>query len=71
MTIEFNESTHESDAIHIVDAVVRTGRTVTMASLFLVDGELVAEGPDQQRLSSNLEAAILESYDAQERAAWV
>jgi hypothetical protein len=49
---------------------VRHGRKVTTASLWMVGGQLVAEAPAEQRLSPDLEAAILESYEITESYAF-
>ena len=49
---------------------MRHGRKVTTASLWMVSGQLVAEAPAEQRLSPDLEAAILESYEITERYAF-
>ena len=69
MSIEFTTPT-SSDPLHVADAIVRHGRKVTTASLWMVSGQLVAEAPAEQRLSPDLEAAILESYEITERYAF-
>ena len=69
MSIEFTTPT-SSDPLHVADAIVRHGRKVTTASLWMVGGELVAEAPAEQRLGADLEAAILESYEITERYAF-
>ena len=66
MTIEFS-SPIDNEATHVADALVRSGRTVTMASIWVHDGQLVVDGPAAQRLDPNTEAAILESYEITER----
>ena len=69
MSIEFTTPT-SSDPLHVADAIVRHGRKVTTASLWMVGGQLVAEAPAEQRLDKDLEAAILESYEITERYAF-
>lgn len=69
MSIEFTTPTN-SDPLHVADAIVRHGRKVTAASLWMVSGQLVAEAPAEQRLDPDLEAAILESYEITERYAF-
>ena len=49
MSIEFTTPT-SSDPLHVADAIVRHGRKVTTASLWMVGGQLVAEAPAEQRL---------------------
>ena len=65
MSIEFTTPT-SSDPLHVADAIVRHGRKVTTASLWMVGGQLVAEAPVEQRLDAGREAAILESYEITE-----
>ena len=50
--------------------VVRSGRQVTIASIWMQHGQLVVDAPATQRLAPNLEAAIVESYELSERYAF-
>ena len=69
MSIEFT-TPFASDPLHVADAIVRSGRQVTIASLWMQDGQLVVDAPTTQRLDRNLEAAIVESYEMSERYAF-
>lgn len=62
MTIEFTTPA-DSEPTHVADAVVRSGRKVTVASIWMHDGQLVVDAPAAQRLDANMEAAIVESYE--------
>jgi hypothetical protein len=69
MSIEFT-SPRSSDPLHVADAIVRHDHKVMTASLWMLDGQLVADAPAEQRLDRDLEAAILESYEVTERYAF-
>lgn len=67
MSIDFTIPT-DGESLHVADALVRKGaKVLATASLYLVNGQLVAEGPADHRLDANLEAAILEGYEITER----
>ena len=69
MSIEFTIPT-DSDPLHVADAIVRNGRKVTTASIWMFNGQLIADAPAEQRLDPDLEAAIVESYELAERYAF-
>lgn len=39
-----------SDPLHVADAIVRNGHKVTTASMWMFNGQLIADAPPEERL---------------------